>query len=195
MLIYIKKKEWIYLVIIILILLLMLGGYTFAKYFSKVNGLLCSDIAMWNFKINGNDEKMQNINLFDTCQESTKTNGKIAPGTEGKINIQVDATGTDVDVEYNFNFKENGLKPANFKYIYENIEYENLDDIKKYIDGRINVEESNKIRYIEIGWIWKYENGNVLQEIEKSDQQDTQDGMYLNKYDIDIIVTGKQVNT
>lgn len=194
MLINNKKKKIVSLLIIILVVSLAIGGYSLAKYVSQIRGSVLADIASWSFKVNGDTQQMKSINIFDTCEKYKMTNGKIAPGTEGKFKIKIDASGSDVNLEYKFEFKENGIRPENFKFIYDNKQFTNLNDIKQYIDGIIKSEESYKIREIEIGWIWQYETGNSIEEIRKADNKDTQDGIAFSQYNIDITVTGAQIN-
>ena len=49
------------------------------------------------------------------------------------------------------------------------------------------------VKNLIIDWNWKYETGNTIEEIQKSDIIDTQDAKQITNYSFDIVVTGTQV--
>lgn len=190
-----KKSKKIVLIIIALVAILVsfIGGQAYAKYMSKVTGSGTADVASWNFKVNENAEKMQNISLKSTINNSTLLNNKIAPGTEGSFQIKVDATGSEVGINYVVKFENESQKPTNLKFTYNGKSYNSLTQLQDDLTGTINADDKEKTKNITIGWNWKYETGSNLQEISKSDIVDTKEAKTIRNYTFDVVVSGTQV--
>ena len=81
-----------------------IGIYAWARYISSQNGNATAPVAKWNFNVSL--KKGQNtvtlgsdpIDLATTAAHVA--NGKIAPGTSGTFDIEIDTTGTEVDLQY-----------------------------------------------------------------------------------------------
>ena len=115
-----KKKKIIAVTAILLALFVsFLGGKTFSKYVTEVNGVGNAEIASWNFKVNENEEEIQTIKLASTINNETLVNNKIAPGTNGSFTIKVDGTGSDVGINYTVNVQNETQKPQNLIYTYK----------------------------------------------------------------------------
>ena len=85
----------------ILVLLLTVCFGTFAIYRNSASGTGSVTAANWSVKINNTDISSANFNFnFSNITWTTLTgyNNTIAPGSEGYIDIAVDATGSEVDV-------------------------------------------------------------------------------------------------
>ena len=95
-----KKKILLILAIISIVLISFIGGKAYSKYVSEVRGDGLAKVATWSFKVNGQQEQVQTINLVSTCNNETLLNNKIAPGTSGSFNIIVDGTESDVGINY-----------------------------------------------------------------------------------------------
>ena len=190
-----KKSKKIVLIIIALVAILVsfIGGQAYAKYMSKVTGSGTADVASWNFKVNENAEKMQNISLKSTINNSTLLNNKIAPGTEGSFQIKVDATGSEVGINYVVKFENESQKPTNLKFTYNGKSYNSLTQLQDDLTGTINADDKEKTKNITIGWNWKYETGSNAQEISKSDIVDTNEATTISNYTFDVVVSGTQV--
>ena len=190
-----KKSKKIVLIIIALVAILVsfIGGQAYAKYMSKVTGSGTADVASWNFKVNENAEKMQNISLKSTINNSTLLNNKIAPGTEGSFQIKVDATGSEVGINYVVKFENESQKPTNLKFTYNGKSYNSLTQLQDDLTGTINAYDKEKTKNITIGWNWKYETGSNAQEISKSDIVDTNEAKTISNYTFDVVVSGTQV--
>lgn len=190
-----KKSKKIVLIIIALVAILVsfIGGQAYAKYMSKVTGSGTADVASWNFKVNENAEKMQNISLKSTINNSTLLNNKIAPGTEGSFQIKVDATGSEVGINYVVKFENESQKPTNLKFTYNGKSYNSLTQLQDDLTGTINADDKEKTKNITIGWNWKYETGSNLREISKSDIVDTKEAKTIRNYTFDVVVSGTQV--
>lgn len=190
-----KKIKKIVLVVIALfaIIISFVGGRAYAKYMSRVTGQGTVDIASWNFTVNEKEDKVQTISLNSTVNNGSLINNQIAPGTEGKFEIKIDATGSDVGINYNVNFENESQKPTNLKFIYDGKQYNSITELQQVLTGTINANDENKTRILTIAWNWKYETGKSIQEIEANDKVDTQDAKQINNYTFDVIVSGTQV--
>lgn len=89
------------LVLAVLVLLLAVCFTTYAIYRSSAEGEGSVDAAAWSVKVNGTD--IETVDYEFTAANITWTsltgyNDTIAPGSEGYIEIPVDADGSEVDV-------------------------------------------------------------------------------------------------
>ena len=188
-----KKKVLIMLSILAIVLLAFIGGQAYAKYVSQVRGEGVAEVATWSFKVNGQSEQVEEINLASTCNNETLVNNKIAPGTSGSFNIIVDATGSDVGINYNIAFTEEENKPQNLKFEYNDTEYNSIKELEEDLSGTINANDEEKTRTLNVKWKWDYETGSSPEEIESNDLVDTQDGQSIKNYTFNVVVTGTQV--
>ena len=89
------------LVLALLVLLLTVCFGTFAIYRNSANGTGSVNAANWSVQIAGSDISSADFDFdIDDITWTTLTgyNDTIAPGSEGYINIAVDADGSEVDV-------------------------------------------------------------------------------------------------
>ena len=188
-----NKKVLIIALVLLAITLSFIGGRTFSKYIAEVNGSGTADIANWVFKVNGQEDSVQNVNLLSTYNDEALVNNKVAPGTSGSFNIVIDATGSEVGVDYNVTFLNESEKPQNLVFVYDDTKYSTIQDLEQDLSGTINANEENKTRTITIDWEWQYETGNNENEIAQNDEIDTQNAKQIENYNFDIRVTGTQV--
>ena len=144
--------------------------------------------------VNDKDEKIQTISLNTTINNKTLVNSKIAPGTQGNFQIKLDGTDSEVGINYNIRFENETNKPRNLKFQYNGETYNSLNELQKILEGNIEANEENKIKTLDIKWIWPYETGTTVEEIAKNDKIDTEDSKNIKTYDFDVIVTGIQIN-
>ena len=184
-----KKKKIITISIILTsIILSFVGGQSYARYAKDVRGDVIAQIATWDFKVNGQSQEVHTINM-----KSQLPNGKIAPGTNGKFDIIIDATGTEVGVGYNIKFLNETDKPRNLKFIYEDKIYNSITELDQILSDTISMDNENKTKVITINWEWKFETGNTDKEIYQNDLIDTQDMKSISNYSFQIIVSGTQL--
>jgi len=174
-------------------MLAIVGGRVIAQKQIQVKGQGVLDVADWNFKVNDGKQDVQTISLAETFDKSTLVNEKIAPGTSGKFNILVDGTGSEVDIEYNVALVNETNKPTNLKFIYENQEYNSIQELEKELHGVIYLKDENKSKVLPIKWVWNYETGKNEEEINTNDIIDTKEAMQNLNYTFDVIVTGTQM--
>ena len=188
-----KKKILVIVAVLSAIIVSFMGGQSFSKYVSQVKGQAQMEVARWSFLVNGEEESIQNIQLGSTCNNETLLDNKIAPGTQGEFNIEIDATGSEVGLQYNVEFEEKTQKPRNLIFIYNKSTYANLQDLEVALKGIINAKDETKKISIPIQWKWEYETGNDEKIRETEDREDTEDGKISQNYNFDIIVTGTQL--
>ena len=188
-----SKKIILLLAILIALVLSFIGGQTFSKYITEVRGEGIAEVARWSFKVNGQDEEIQTINLASTCNNETLVDNKIAPGTEGTFKIVVDGTGSDVGINYTIKFENESTKPQNLKFIYNEKEYNSITELQEDLKGTINANDQEKTKTLNINWKWAYETGENAEEIATNDQIDTQNAKDIANYTFNVIVSGTQV--
>ena len=189
-----KKKKIIAIVAILsAIVISFLGGQTFSKYITEVKGTGSAQVAMWSFKVYGDNEQTQNVKLASTVDDNTLVDNKIAPGTKGSFSIKIDGEGSDVGINYNIKVQNETQKPANLFYTYQGKTYTDLNELALEASGTINADDSNKLKEILVNWEWPYQTGSDEISKSKNDAQDTQDGKNISNYTFDIVVTGTQV--
>lgn len=188
-----SKKIILLLAILIALVLSFIGGQTFSKYITEVRGEGIAEVARWSFKVNGQDEEVQTINLASTCNNETLIDNKIAPGTEGTFKIVVDGSGSDVGINYTIKFENESTKPQNLKFIYNEKEYNSITGLQEDLKGTINANDQEKTKTLNINWKWAYETGENEEEIATNDQIDTQNAKDIANYTFNVIVSGTQV--
>lgn len=152
----INKRVIGVLICISLILTMFLAGYTFSRYYKSINiGSVQKSIARWNFN---SKNAGANVNL------STE---KIAPGSSGQFEIEVDATDSEVPVEYQIIVENEMNIPRNMKF-YAETKDEKGNSIKteeknsfsqiavENLNGIIPVEANNQKRIVVVHWNWPF---------------------------------------
>lgn len=198
-----KKNVLISTGIILLVVLSFLSGNTFAKYISNYKTSASLKIAKWSvtedFLINGKSSTKEDFNLITTYDNSTLVNGKIAPGTSGKFQIEIDASGTETGVDYNVQFdKISDRKPENLVFTYNDKVY-TLKELEEVLKGNIPANQENKVLNLEIGWVWAYEtfeeivtDNGTEQSSKSGDILDTEAGQEISNFGFDVIITCTQ---
>ena len=186
-----KKKKIIIGLCILAVILAVIGGVVLAKYQTQVTGDGIANVAHWSFEANGFGSTMQTIALNENYNENTLINGRIAPGTQGSFDIVLDATGAEVGIDYSVEFLNEQNKPTNLNFIYNGERYSTLDGLTNVLVGSIDANDSDKIKYLNIEWVWDYETGDSS-EIQSNDITDTIEGMNAFDYTFDVVVTGTQ---
>lgn len=183
----------------------LMGG-TLAKYTTTVTGTATATVAKWVFNANNaaaDTKKFENINLGDTLNYKVtdiKT-GVIAPGTEGKFDIELNGTGSKVGIDYTIEITkaaitmQNKELPSNLVFSTKEIKEGNtgnsLDKLSSesgsLLSGPIDYKDSKMEKTITIYWKWPYATST-----EGADIKDTNDSGIEN-ITLDITVTGTQV--
>lgn len=188
-----KRKIILTTAILLCIILSFVGGRSYSKYVSEVRGDGMAEIATWSFKVNGQKEQVQTIQLGSMSDNETLGNYKIAPGTSGSFNIIVDGTGSNVGINYHIKFANETTKPTNLKFIYNDKKYNSITELETVLSGTIYATDEEKMKTLTIYWQWPYETGSNESEIVNNDRIDTQNAKDIATYTFNVIVSATQV--
>lgn len=167
-------------------------GITYSKYTNVVSGDGETQVAKWSFKVNEQTEEFATIKLADTYDASTLTKGKIAPGTSGSFDIDIDATGAEVGVKYVVDFEDETNKPTNLIFKSGNKSASTIEELEEVLTGTINADDTNKTRTLTVEWEWPYET-KTDNGVAQNDEIDTAEGLNALEYSFNVKVTGTQV--
>ena len=155
----------------------------FSQNFQKTQMPSQNDIAIWNFKVNGNQSNYQKINFADTVGKNQK---EIAPGQSGKFFITIDSENTEVDLNYYLTINEEKNKPRNLYFLLDNRKYLSMKELaQEELKGEILSHEKNKQKQYCIYWNWPFESyqNNIFDEI---------DGKKADTYQLEFSIIGTQ---
>lgn len=186
------KKGTAYAVIVLSVITLgIMGGSTFSKYYTKIDGSGGAEIARWSFKANDTSTVMEKIQLNNVYNTNILKNKTIAPGTNGSFDIILDATGADVAIDYAVTFDNLVNKPTNMKFTYGDKTSDTLKGLEDVLKGRIALNDA-RTKTLTIKWSWDYQTGTTAEEKANNDKIDTNDSG--KDFTFDIRITGTQVN-
>ena len=186
------KKKTAYAVILLSVATLgIVGGNTYSKYYTQIDGTGNAEVAKWSFKANNQNTTIENIKLSNVNNVSKLKDKTIAPGTNGSFDIKLDATGADVAIDYAVTFDNLVNKPTNLKFTYDNTTVSSLKDLESLLKGRILLSDS-RTKTLKIEWSWDYQTGTTEEEKANNDKIDTAEAG--KDFSFDILITGTQVN-
>ena len=187
-------NKLIIIVQLLVIIIYILSMFAYSRYRTISNGAGTATVAKWSFKVNGSTESIDDIDLADTMETNdTVTSGKIAPGTQGKFELELDGSGSEVAIEYTINLNLTD-KPQNLNF-YADSGYSQKIEASEgavTITGEIQLAEIETPVTKTIYWKWPYQTGTTEEEIEENDDEDTADSG--KKVTMNITVTGIQRN-
>lgn len=168
----------------------LMGG-TLARYVTEVTGTATATVAKWSFKANGETATIKAFDLASTAyDEITLAEKRIAPGTEGSFDIDLDGSGSEVGIDYTVKVAaETGITlPGDLTFQIIN----GTGDPQSYtlgneITGTINHDTTanSMKKTITVKWAWDFG---------KDDTKDSNDNTYAsNTWPLNITVMGKQV--
>lgn len=190
-----KSKSNIVVILLILAVIAssILCYYAYSKYTSTLTGNGTATVAKWNFKVNGQTEQFTTINLAETIDRSNNiAEGRIAPGTSGSFDLELDGTGSEVAIDYTITM-DLSEKPQNLIFYTDSnyTEPVTTSGTTATINGYINLSEVSTPQAKTIYWNWPYQTGAGDSEINANDKIDTQDAG--KEISVSISVTGTQV--
>lgn len=195
------KRRYIYVVTICIAILIVLlyffkiskqiesnDDVIFFKLFSNLNNQNHNnEIKQYNFKLEYDNQKeiSKTINLSDTINYnnfycSSIVNKKIAPGTKGEFEINLESS---KNTDYQICFFSHGNKPQNLIFVLEDEEYRKLKNMEDNLKGKLSKGE---IKNIKVQWSWEYETNF------NNDIQDTKDGKLIKDYSFDISIIANE---
>lgn len=187
------KKILIIAVVLLIATITLIAGKSYSRYINEVYGKGVIKVADWSFIVNGESTKITNINLANTYKKETLKENTIAPGTQGSFNIVIDANGSEVGIEYKVIFENETDKPSNLKFVYGEKIVNSIKELEPLLKGEIQAVDAEKIKTMEIKWVWEYETGENKEQIEENNKKDTQDGKLLANYKFDVVIQGNQI--
>ena len=142
--------------------------------------------SIYKFNVDYKDMKLKSINLLDSADKTTFVYEKIAPGSKGEFEIELNS---NQNLKYRIEFKSNNAKPQNlnFKVFNDNVFLDEANTLEKLSESmKGNINKNQKIIY-KIEWYWEFQNSH---ELEKVDIQDTNDAKNINQYNFDVYTYG-----
>lgn len=189
-----KKIVLLVLLLLFLILIILVGGNSYSRYVTQVDGKGVIQVAKWAFLVNGQTASITNLNLAQTYKSNTLVSNRIAPGTRGSFDIIIDTTGAEVGIRYDVAFSNESNKPQNLVFTYDGHTSNNIKGLEPFLTGTIPANSTEKVKTMTIEWNWPYETGeSTTSEKTSQDIEDTQDGKTLEQYQFNIKITGTQV--
>lgn len=179
---------------VLIIIASAIGGLVYAKYLSKISGNGKIEVAKWSFQANGDDKDFGTFILGRETYNATKiADGKIAPGTSGSFDININANGTETGVDYKVEFPETHNKPTNLYFKVGDKVCKSFFELGKALSGTFDANTVDKSITKIVQWYWDYETSDNGKTVAENDEIDTREGK--NAYDFSFIVevTGTQV--
>ena len=108
-------------IIILMVLIVTLVGFAYARYITSLNGNTQAPIARWNFNVTAGSSENLNIDLANTrfANDTTEVDRtKVAPGTAGALQLNINATGSQVSLEYDVDLSLTQI-PENLIFYYD----------------------------------------------------------------------------
>ena len=142
--------------------------------------------SIYKFNVDYKDMKLKSINLLDSADKTTFVYEKIAPGSKGEFEIELNS---NQNLKYRIEFKSNNAKPQNlnFKVFNDNVFLDEANTLEKLSESmKGNINKKQKIIY-KIEWYWEFQNSH---DLEKVDIQDTNDAKNINQYNFDVYTYG-----
>lgn len=152
------------------VLAVILVSSTYAKYTSSASGSDTATVAKWSIKLNNQDiTQVESVNfgLFDTIYdtdgetvEGDVAEGKIAPGTSGKFNLELE-NDSEVTAEYTINFTLTGAEGLPLEFSLDGQTWGDLNNVTAQtlaMDDAETTEVNEGKATVTVEWRWAYEN-------------------------------------
>lgn len=184
-----KSKSVIAVLLAVILIILLVGAWAFARYTKTISGVTGSaTVAKWSFKATGLDSfaRTDSVALTDIA------NGKLAPGTKGKIDASVDATDCEVGVDYTVSVTDVANKPTNLNFFSDEDCTTKIEEVdgKYSVTGTIDANAASKKVSPAIYWKWEY---NEIANTD-TDTADTTDGEAAKTMTFKVEAIGVQSN-
>ena len=90
-----NTKPIVVLLALLLVTAIAFSMYAYAKYKTTLTGNGTATVSKWSFKVNGQTQTIPDIDLATTMKKvNNVAENKLAPGTEGSFDLNLDATGS-----------------------------------------------------------------------------------------------------
>lgn len=143
------KIKLIYLYYTVIIILFILG-ITFSKYTSTISSETQVKASLFSFKVGEKENDNVTISLEDTV--TNNADKKVIPGSEGKIDLEIDFSDMEVTTDYTITVDlANTKMPSNIK-LYTSSSYD--VEFSGYTNTA-NLRDTEK-KILTIYWKWNY---------------------------------------
>ena len=160
-----NSKRKIILTIAIILAITMLAGVVYARYVLHFKRTAAGDVARWQFEVNDSENEVDNTALsVKTYNNTTIAAQKIAPGTEGKFEIKINAQNVDTAFNYSVEFENVTNKPNNLYFtIGESTEpIYSMETLETQLSNK-RMNPNSQDSY-EIKWVWPFTGGNDVDD-------------------------------
>ena len=169
-------KVFLIALLIVMVGLILVSG-TYAKYTTTFTGSDTATVA--KFKV-GSNATTNVFDLFRTAKEVDGTtadvdvaNGKIAPGTGGKFDIQL-TNDSEVKVHYTLDLKETNTSNIPIEYSLDGTTYVTAENFKSVANGDLEIgSTTQQTKTVSVYWRWAFEGKDSTNY--KTTQTDTTD--------------------
>lgn len=183
-----KNAVLVFVLLLLVAVSAMMVASTYAKYTAEVTGKGTATVAKWAFGTeNANKNNSLTVALEPTVDATTLVNGKIAPGTSGKFEIQLTNKDSEVGVDFEVALGDITNKPTNLKF-YTDKTYATELDADNPVTGQIVAGDSEGIK-VPVYWKWAYE---TPANSTTGDAADTTDGEAAKELTVNFTVKGVQ---
>ena len=187
-----KKQNLSFMLLVLLLISAIVcissfGIATWARYRSTVGNNVVAQIAKWSFKVNNEEEQFADINLADTISFEHVVNTKVAPGTYGSFDLDIDGRGSEVSLDYYISMVV-AQKPTNLKF-YTDSNYTQEIEIsagnKMFLEGDLLLTEASMQEIKTIYWKWDYRTTTMPSEAVLNSYTPQIDGLQalINQYE------------
>lgn len=153
-------KIFLISLLIVMVGLILVSG-TYAKYTTTFTG--SDEATVAKFKVSSNTTT-GTFDLFKTAKEVDGTtvdtdvvNGKVAPGTGGKFDIQL-TNDSDVKVNYALALKETNTSNIPIEYSLDGATYVTAENFKSVANGDLDIGSTNQTtKTVSVYWRWAFE--------------------------------------
>ena len=186
-----NTKPIVVVLALLLVTAIAFSMYAYAKYKTTLTGNGTATVAKWSFKVNGQTQTIPDIDLATTMKKvNNVAENKLAPGTEGSFDLNLDATGSEVAIDYNIKLAVTE-KPTNLRFYTDSSytkEIASTDGVMN-VSGVMSLEEVKTIQTKTIYWKWAYQTGDTDEAKKANDKIDTDDSKKSVTMTITVTVT------
>ncbi len=174
-----KKKKKIVLLLACISLMICIGATatTYAKYYTRTDGHIGSNIKKWAIKVNNESVKQgqtlsQPITAIFDVEEHVALD-KMAPGSQGYFQIEIDYSEIDLSFRYEISIEENAALTdiAIYKLEVDGIEIPSTNGLNISNDVLITDEDPDKIKQVKVYIKWNDDSNNGATMDNEADTQ------------------------
>ena len=166
----------------------VVGGGAFAKYITSVTGTGTGQVAKW-------DVNLSPITIANkTYTPATLNADRIAPGTEGEFDIDLDIGETETGVKYSLEITDEQNIPQNMYFMVGDTKCSTISEAVTAASGTINANATGDDRKVnqKVKWKWDYETGNDTASKNANNLKDKADGEAAKNMSFTVSVIAEQ---